>query len=85
MEVFLIVLGIASAIGAIILVSYWLDRKRGEELRQVAEDLGLAFHPEGSSDLTAQFGPVRTFQSGSGTKAEQADSGCVGRRDDFHF
>ena len=66
MEVILIVLGIASFIGAIIFVTHWFERKRREELRQVADELGLAYYPDGSADLTAKLGNFALFNLGRG-------------------
>ncbi len=64
----LIVIGVFAIIGVLIGISAWLDRKRGEELKKVADELGLTFLPEGSSELAERLSAFALFNSGHGRK-----------------
>lgn len=64
MYVALIVAGIVSVVGLLFFVSYWIETKRTEALRETAESLGLQFFPEGDMTVQTTLGRLRLFDQG---------------------
>lgn len=67
MYVFIIVVGlfVAIAISAIV-IGEVQKRKRARELREAADELGLAFHPDGNSTLESSMSRLEHLRQGRG-------------------
>src|SRR5262245_6885444 len=64
MEAFLVILVIIAVVGVIIFVVYWLEKKRTEELRQVAVELEFDFYPKGDALLMRELGGFHLTSQG---------------------
>jgi hypothetical protein len=75
-----IIVGIALLVGGFIWLTFHLAKKRREGFMEVAESMGLTFHPDGSQNLLSQLGDFKLFNQGRARKMRnliQGDSGEV--------
>ena len=59
---------IGAVIGGIILISHLQDKKRTEKLRQVADEMGLPFYPQGNDSLIGELSNFPLFSQGRSKK-----------------
>jgi hypothetical protein len=65
---FLIIGGVIAVVLVGIGAAMWYEKKRREELASLAEELGLAFQPEGDAQLHRQVGTFALFSQGGARK-----------------
>ena len=68
MNMLAIILVIGAVIGGIFVVSHLQDKKRTEKLRQVADEMGLPFYPQGDDSLIGQLSNFPLFSEGRSKK-----------------
>lgn len=72
-----------------IALSYFLERRRTENMKLAAADLGLAFHPTGDPDLVAELADLHLFSQGRAKKIKNMLHGETGAVDvavfDFQY
>jgi hypothetical protein len=59
---------IAALVAGIIVISYWVEKKRTEKLRLVAEEIGLTFYPKGDSNTFKSLSGFHLFSQGHSKK-----------------
>jgi hypothetical protein len=75
-----VILGVLLLIGGLIWWTFHLAKKRREGFMEVADSMGLTFHPEGSHELLSKLGDFKLFNQGRARKMKnliQGDSGEV--------
>jgi hypothetical protein len=75
MEVALVIIGILAVVGVIMIVAHKFEKTRSEQLRAVADQLGLQFHPNGDTAVQNAIGQLRLFNQGRGRKTRNMLSG----------
>ena len=65
---FLVFFGILAVIGIIVAIGVWMDRKRRDALRAVAEEMGLPFYPDGYDQALAGVAHFKLFNTGRAKK-----------------
>ena len=51
-----------------------MTKKRREGFMEVADSMGLTFHPDGSEELLSQLGDFKLFNQGRAPQDEELDS-----------
>ena len=68
MNMLAIILVIGAVIGGVIWVSHLQDKKRTEKLRQIADEMGLPFYPQGNDSLISELSNFPLFSEGRSKK-----------------
>ncbi len=73
----LIFVGIVALVGVILIVAWLAEKKRDEKMREVANELGLDYFPEGNTVAMVELGSFSLLNSGRSRKQTKLIQGVT--------